>query len=114
MTATSAQRHRCREFSYRLKAPVQPDRATVEFEGRFEQRPVRWLATIVRIGADRPNAVGGGRSFIDIDAHGPDEDGTLHVQVGLQVAEIDPPTICKTIIMLRNYKRLRRGRMEFG
>jgi hypothetical protein len=34
--------------------------------------------------------------------------------VGLHVERIDPPTVRKAMIMIRRYKRLRRGRHEYG
>lgn len=83
--------------------------AQVAFEGWFEQRAVRWQATIVtlrRAQASRP--------FIEVDPAGPGADGTLAVRIGLAVPEIDHATILKTTIMIRQYKRLRRGRMEYG
>lgn len=81
----------------------------------FEQRPVRWLATIVALSHERSDEDSAcPRPFIEIDPSGPAEDGTIVARIGLPVAAIDAATICKTIIMLRKYKRLRRGRMAFG
>ena len=102
---------------YRLLG--QPDRncAWVEFEGVFEHQPVRWRATIVTLAREPSGPASGGlglRQFIDIDPDGTAADDTLAVRVGLAVDAIDSATIQKTIIMLRQYKRLRRGRMEFG
>ena len=42
------------------------------------------------------------------------KEGILQVQVGLDLETIDEPVIKKTIIMMRNYKRLAIGRIEFG
>ena len=99
---------------YRLLG--QPDRncAWVEFEGVFEHQPVRWRATIVTLTREPSGPADGLRQFIDIDPDGTAADATLAVRVGLAVDEIDSATIQKTIIMLRQYKRLQRGRMEFG
>ncbi len=106
---------RCRDFSYRLHPQSNTCQATVEFEGIFEQRPVRWLATIVSLVDERSGAASEQkRPFIEVNSQGASAEGVVTVKVGLRVARIDPPTICKTIIMLRKYKRLRRGRMEFG
>ncbi len=106
---------RCRDFSYRLHPQTGTHQATVEFEGVFEHRPVRWLATIVSLTDGHADAASEHeRPFIEIDTKGANADGVVAVRVGLRVAQIDLPTICKTIIMLRQYKRLRRGRMEFG
>ena len=50
--------------------------------------------------------------YLDIGA-GP-EPGGLPIRIGLGVQRIDRPTVIKAIIMVRNYKRLRVGRHEFG
>ncbi len=111
----SPSEQRCRDFSYRLHPQSDTRQATVEFEGVFEQRPVRWLATIISLADERTEAASQPeRPFIEVNSQGASEEGVVMVKVGLRVAQIDPPTICKTIIMLRKYKRLRRGRMEFG
>ena len=39
---------------------------------------------------------------------------TAKLNVGLDLKTIDEAVINKTIIMIRNYKRLRIGRNEFG
>lgn len=83
--------------------------ARVEFEGWFEQQPVRWNATIVTLARD-----GASRPYIEIGPGEPGPEGEMEVRVGLGLHAIDSATILKTIIMLRQYKRLRRGRMEFG
>ena len=40
--------------------------------------------------------------------------GALALTVGLNLAVIDEPAIRKTLIMVRNYKRLGFGRHEWG
>lgn len=99
---------------YRLLYRPDPSCVHIEFEGLFEQRPVRWRATIVTLARKPGIDASGLRQFIDIDPHGITAEGTLAVRVGLAVDQIDGATIQKTIIMIRQYKRLRRGRMEFG
>lgn len=100
--------------SYRLLEQPNPFCAEVEFEGVFEHHAVRWRATLHALiqatdqGHDAP------RQYIEIDPAGPSAAGVLKVKIGLAVTAIDPPTIHKTMIMMRQYKRLRRGRMEFG
>lgn len=93
---------------YQLLRQPDPRNAQVEFDGVFEGQPVRWRATILALPRD------GARPYIEIDPAGADAHGRVHARVGLGVEAIDAPTIRKTIIMLRQYKRLRRGRMEFG
>lgn len=41
-------------------------------------------------------------------------EGVYQIRVGLDLAEIDDAVIKKTIIMIRNYKRLVIGKIEFG
>ena len=48
--------------------------------------------------------------FIEIDEG---VDGVYQIRVGLDLAIIDDPVIKKTIIMIRNYKRLVIGKIEF-
>jgi hypothetical protein len=101
-----------------LLGELQDQRARVRFSGRFEAAEVVWDCEFVTLqyeqrclaGALR-GEVDGLRSFIDIGA--PVERG-VPVRVGLDVAHIDRPTILKMMVMMRNYKRLRRGRHEFG
>ena len=51
------------------------------------------------------------RNFIEIDA--PAEQG-VPLRVGLCLSRIDTPAIEKMIVMIRNYRRLRPGRHEYG
>lgn len=85
----------------------------LRFPGPFEGRTVTWDATFVALG-DPEMRTGSGTSvgnFIEIGADGPNG---VAIRVGLQVARIDAPTIRKTMIMLRRYRRLRRGRHDYG
>lgn len=69
-----------------------------------------WDAEVIALragGSDAP----GNRPYIDIGA--PGAHGRI-LRVGLALRALDPPALAKTVIMIRNYKRLRRGRMEFG
>jgi hypothetical protein len=85
----------------------------LRFPGPFEGRIVTWDATFVALGGPRTRA-GPGTSvgnFIEIGEDGPNG---VAIRVGLQVARIDAPTIRKTMIMIRRYRRLRRGRHDYG
>jgi hypothetical protein len=85
----------------------------LRFPGPFEGRTVTWDATFVALG-DPEMRAGSGTSagnFIEIGADGPNG---VAIRVGLQVARIDAPTIRKTMIMIRRYRRLRRGRHDYG
>ena len=85
----------------------------LRFPGPFEGRTVTWDATFLALAApeghtEAATSVG---NFIEIGEDG--ANGTP-IRVGLQVARIDVPTIRKTIIMIRRYKRLCRGRHDYG
>ncbi len=85
----------------------------LRFEGPFEGRRVTWLATLHALGESQPTDLARqpAANYIEIDAAGQD---TVPITVGLPVDRIDPPTVRKAIIMIRRYKRLHRGRHEYG
>ena len=95
-------------------------RAHVRFLGVLQGQPVAWDAEILTLLAyyqeqvknlapsEHARSV---RSFIEVGAHGTHG---VALGVGLGVALIDEATVLRTIIMIRNYKRLRPGRHEFG
>jgi hypothetical protein len=101
-----------------LLGELQDHHAQVRFTGRFEGAEVVWDCEFVTLqseqqrGPPAPAADPGPlSSFIEIGE--PGERG-VPVRVGLDLARIDRPAILKMIVMMRNYKRLRRGRHEFG
>jgi hypothetical protein len=77
----------------------------LRFQGPFEGRTVTWLATLHAL------AGRGGGNYLEI---GEDLPGGSPIAVGLQVPRIDLPTVRKAVIMIRRYKRLRRGRHDYG
>jgi len=85
----------------------------LRFEGPFEGRQVTWLATLHALGESQPTDLARqpAANYIEIGAAGPD---AVPITVGLPVERIDPPTVRKAMIMIRRYKRLRRGRHEYG
>ena len=103
-----------REFIYTV--PALDDCAQVRFLGRFDKRPVLWDATIMTLGHyhakhGSQEIANRERQFIEID----DTAGDIRrIRIGLQLDHIDEPVILKTIIMVRNYKRLHTGRHEFA
>ncbi|MFP5348610.1 MAG: putative molybdenum carrier protein [Gammaproteobacteria bacterium] len=93
--------------TYTLLEPLAPARAHIRFTGRFEGRAVTWDAQIIALRATGSLAA----PYIEIGADG--AHGRA-LRVGLPLATLDAPTLAKTVIMIRNYKRLRQGRMHFG
>lgn len=92
--------------------------AVFDFSGRFAGREVLWhcqLATLASIA--QQSQCRQQRQFIEIlsipDPE-PARNAELQIRIGLNVAEIDAAVIEKTIIMIRNYKRLQIGRYEYG
>lgn len=85
----------------------------LRYPGPFEGRVVHWDATLftpiawkaVR-GEDRTP-----RNIIEI---GPEGACGIELNICLQVECIDLPTIRKAVVMIRQYKRLQRGRHEYG
>jgi len=83
-------------------------RARIRFRGPFGGREVVWDARIHALRVPRPPAP---RPFFEISTR---RGGVASIRIGLDVERLDPPTLRKTVIMVRQYKRLRRGRHEFG
>ncbi|MDX1697174.1 MAG: hypothetical protein R3308_02760 [Thiohalobacterales bacterium] len=96
--------------------PPQDCHAHIRFVGTFEHEPVIWDATVMTLAsaaAALPHAAAAveSRQFIVI---GDRLDDMRRLDVGLALDRIDEPALLKTIIMIRKYKRLRRGRHAFG
>lgn len=85
----------------------------LRFAGPFEGGVTRWDATLYTPDA-WATARGEGkteRNIIEIGAAGVDG---IRLNICLQVKSIDLPTVRKAVIMIRRYKRLQRGRHEYG
>jgi hypothetical protein len=95
--------------------PPGGQRVRVRFAGTFGGRATRWDGEVMtlRYCCDHGEAADGPRlrPFIDV---GRKTAGGRRVRVGLDVPCIDRPTVTKAVIMVRNYRRLREGRVEFG
>jgi hypothetical protein len=94
--------------------------ASVLFLGQFQGHTVAWnmtVATLVYYRLAEADVIATTeprrfvRPFIDIEA---ERDGVYQLNVGLDLPVIDEAVIKKTLIMIRNYKRLVIGRIEFG
>jgi len=97
---------------YLLESELPASRAYIKFTGMFEGDQVVWNACVQTIEdyAQYNPTTNDPMQFIEIDV----EDNICFLQVGLNVALIDKPTIERTILMIRNYKRLHQGRHEYG
>jgi hypothetical protein len=84
----------------------------LRFEGPFEGRQVVWNATLRALGSSRgdPGQSGASGNFIEV---GEDTADGILLTIGLAVDRIDLPTVHKAVIMIRRFKRLRRGRHQW-
>jgi hypothetical protein len=100
---------------FTLIEPALPSRTRFSFAGPFEGQETVWDATLLTLEAhhatEPPTDRMQRRSFIEI---GPATAAGRVVRIVLDVAAIDEGVILRTIIMMRQYKRLHAGRHEFG
>ncbi|HEY0721956.1 MAG TPA: hypothetical protein VGE50_11970 [Gammaproteobacteria bacterium] len=87
-----------------LLDPAGGPQVRLRFQGPFEGRTVTWDATFRTARQKQSNA-------IEIGVEGAEG---LPLTVTLNLPCIDLPAIRKTVIMIRQYKRLHYGRHEFG
>lgn len=92
---------------------------SVLFQGSFQGKTVLWNMALATLAYYREAPILGFHNaengiypcpFIEISEGG---DGEYLIRVGLDLAIIDEPAIKKTIIMIRNYRRLVIGKIEF-
>ena len=91
---------------YQALTPLGGAELHLRFRGPFEGKEVLWDA---HFSTSRHH--GAACNYIDIGAEGPEG---RQLTVVLDVHCFDAPTILKAIIMVRQYRRLRPGRHEFG
>lgn len=119
--------HTLSEFQQRIAASNKPFEALeplggasarMRFTGLFCNEDVLWDARVMTLEAVLQQALDNGdpppigpQQFIDIGTDGPEG---RRIEIGLHVPIIDEPTLWKTVTMIRNYKRLRFGRIEWG
>lgn len=105
--------------SFLLRGEPGGQQLHLRFTGSLEGAGVVWDCRFVTLAwevarcreSGATAAVRAQRNFIEVgepDGHG------VPLRVGLDLPCIDIPSVEKMIIMIRNYKRLRRGRHEFG
>ena len=94
---------------------LHPQHARFQFEGEYQQRDVIWHCDLytLKYFADRfypqqkPAAL---QQRLIIDSAGEQP----HISVALNLPGIDKSAVYKTIIMVRNYKRLHEGEHCYG
>jgi hypothetical protein len=85
----------------------------LRFSGPFEGEQVVWQASLFTPPAwatvfDEPEPK---QNIIEIGEEG---EQTIRLSICLKVPAIDHPTVRKAVMMVRQYKRLRRGRHVYG
>lgn len=103
--------HLQRDFICNTSLPAAS--VSVQFQGNFLGERVVWDMTLATLASHRDSLAAPASlpcPFIQIDAG---VNGVYPILVGLDLPCIDEPAIRKTIIMVRNYKRLRIGTIEF-
>ncbi|WP_455210822.1 hypothetical protein [Kaarinaea lacus] len=105
--------------NFLVLTPTPALKVHIQFIGKLQEQEVLWDATVQTLAshlAENPPAKTSknsleARSFMQVE---PAQDGVAALKVVLAVPLIDEPTIKKTIIMIRCYKRLKVGHHEFG
>ena len=105
------------EQEYECLGPVGNGMAHFRFIGNFEGEATIWdahlytLAYYVKKVAEISQPDASLRQFIYI---GEMSEVGRELEIGLNLPKIDEAAILKTMIMVRQYKRLHRGRHEYG
>ncbi len=110
-----------RKFNYTALSPLGGQTAHIQFKGLFQGQEVLWDTRLITLQEIYRQEMSTGKyqevdsisllQFIEINEKSAAE---FALTVGIDVPEIDAPTVLKTIIMIHNYKRLRCGRHEYG
>jgi hypothetical protein len=101
---------------YNLIAPPDAGQAHFTFTGKFQNQDVVWDTTLITLShfhAQQPDSIHAIVRCAFMEISGETEYGRA-LRVTLDIPHIDEPAILRTIIMVRNYKRLHPGRHEFG
>ena len=96
-----------------LLDPPGGEKLRLHFSGPFEGNEVHWNATLFTPAA-WASAWGEGPPQKNIIEIGDKGDDGITLNICLKVANIDQPTVRKAMMMVRQYKRLQRGRHEYG
>lgn len=99
---------------YELLSTLPAQTCHFRFNGPFQGTDIIWdayLQTLFYYVNNHPENLQSSRQFIEVGDSA--ESGRL-IQIGLNLPVIDETVITKTLIMIRQYKRLAPGRHEFG
>jgi len=106
---------------YHLLQPIQAQLARFRFDATFQNKPVHWQAELLTLeyyyqrgvesGLYAKEAVVSLQQFIEI---APQESDPRPIRIVLALPQITRASLLKTIIMIRNYKRLHTGRHSYG
>jgi hypothetical protein len=103
-------------IQFSLLAPPESTRTRFAFTGRYQNKEIVWdttLLTLAHYHAEQPESAQPTVRTAFLEIGGKTASGRT-ICVVLDIPHIDEPAILSTIIMIRNYKRLRPGRHEFG
>ena len=101
-----------KDTKYLLNTSLPAKTAFIKFSGKFNSQNIVWNAcieTMERYAETNPVS-DDPEQFIDIQLQG----RVHYIHIGLNLPFIDNAAIERSIIMIRNYKRLRVGRHEYG
>ncbi|MDX1336156.1 MAG: hypothetical protein R3312_10255 [Gammaproteobacteria bacterium] len=98
---------------YRLKSAEGVVPARLEFSGSFEGGETTWDATVWPLGS-YPEALPCDRQSPQFMQIGDPHNGSTPITIGLNIEKLDPGALLMALIMVRKYKRLRRGLICFG
>jgi hypothetical protein len=103
-----------RQQKFELLTPLGETTCHLRFTGPFQGEQIIWdayLQTLSYYVSKHSLQDLSARQFIEVGDSG--EHGRF-IQIGLNLSIIDEPVILKSLIMVRQYKRLVLGRHEFG
>lgn len=98
---------------YRLKSAEGEIPARLEFSGLFEGVETNWDASVWPLDT-YPEALPCDRQSPQFMQIGDPHNGTTPITIGLNISELDARALLMALIMVRKYKKLRRGLICFG
>jgi len=94
------------DVDYLMVEPLRPERAHFRFTGFFQGREVIWDTELIPLRKSEQS-----RQSVQI---GEGTDDEIPLKIVLDLPCITEPDVLKSIIMIRNYKRLHAGRHEWS